>query len=101
MVCRREGGREKRVRGEAGTSVSTQAGVMRSSAGMQPPSTEISRAGELGTALLFIWPDPAFATRLRQPLTKRSFCPEARNLLQIFTVGGMQRPGPRPARLRL
>ncbi len=94
----KEGGRKEC---EAGTSVSTQAGVMRSSAGMQPPSTEIRRAGELGTALLFIWPDPAFATRLRQPLTERSFCPEARNLLQIFTVGGMQRPGPRPARLRL
>lgn len=91
VICK-EGGRKKR--GEARTSVSTQAGVMRSSAGMQPPNAEISRAGELGTALLFIWPDPAFAARLRQLLAERSFCPAARNLLQIFTVRGNAKAWP-------
>lgn len=62
---------------ESETSVSTQQALMRRRAGMRRPSSGISGAGELGSAALFIWPDPAFATRLQQPLAERSFCPPA------------------------
>lgn len=72
MVRERE-----RERVKAETSVSTQRALMRRRAGMQRPSSGISGAGELGSAALFIWPDPAFVTRLQQPFTERSFCPPA------------------------
>lgn len=67
----------ERERVKAETSVSTQQAQMRRWAGMWPPSSGISGAGELGSAALFIWPDLAFATRLQQPVAERIFCPPA------------------------
>lgn len=70
-------GERERERVKAKTSVSTQQAQMRRRAGMWPPSSGISGAGELGSAALFIWPDLAFATRLQQPVAERIFCPPA------------------------